>query len=87
MRTTRHFEERMEERGVSREMVEFVLDHGNPEKDRVVLGRKDAEVILQDLERPGRVAKRILGRGGLVVVASGDALITTYTHPRGAGRR
>lgn len=82
MQTTRHIEQRMAQRSVSREMVDFVLRHGSPEQSRLVVGRKEARQILASLEREVRVARRILGKGGLIVVAEGEALVTTYARGR-----
>ncbi|MGR3911343.1 DUF4258 domain-containing protein [Burkholderia sp. SR8] len=80
MQQTRHIKQRMSQRGISREMVELVLDHGVPDQDKYVLGRKDALRLLEDLQRSERLLKKILDKGGLVVVANGDALITTYNY-------
>ena len=84
MHTTRHFAQRMSQRGVSREMVELVRDYGVPEGDKLVLGRRDAAKAIDQLMQKLRVLKRIQDKGGLVVVETGESLITTYNlpHPR-----
>ncbi len=78
MQTTKHIQQRMSQRGVSRDMVELVLNHGTLEQDKYVLGRKEALSLLDSLQREERLLKKILDKGGVVVVADGDALITTY---------
>lgn len=80
MHATQHFQHRMSQRGISRDMVEFVLDHGRPEKDKYILGRKDATQLLETFQRQAQLLKRILDKGGIEVVAVGDALVTTYNH-------
>jgi SOS response regulatory protein OraA/RecX len=80
MQQTQHLKQRMSQRGISREMVELVLAHGVPEQDKYVLGRKEALRLLEDFQRSERLLKKILDKGGVVVVADGDALITTYNY-------
>jgi hypothetical protein len=78
MQTTRHLKQRMSQRGVSREMVELVLTHGTSDQDKYILGRKEALERLQLLQREERLLKKILDKGGVVVVADDNVLITTY---------
>ena len=82
MQTTNHCQERMSQRGVSRDMMNFVLNHGTLDKDKYILGRKEALSLLETLQSEERLLKKILDKGGVVVVASGDALITTYNCQR-----
>lgn len=78
MRDTHHMKQRMSQRGISREMVDFVLDHGHIEQDKIVLGRKEARQLLKRLQDEMRVVKKVLDKGGVTVVTEGEALITTY---------
>lgn len=80
MQQTQHIQQRMSQRGISRDMVELVLTHGVPDQDKYVLGRKEALRLLEDFQRSERLLKKILDKGGVVVVADGDALITTYNY-------
>lgn len=84
MDSTMHALERMSQRGITKAMVDYVLEHGTPEQDRVILGRKDALSLLESLQDQQRVLKKILDKGGVVVVASGDRMITTYNSQRRA---
>lgn len=68
----------MSQRGISRDMVEYVLAYGTPERDKVIMGRKEALQKLEALQEEQRLLKKILDKGGVVVVAEGDAIITTY---------
>lgn len=83
MDSTMHAQERMSQRGISKAMVEFVLEHGTPEQDKVILGRKDALTLLESLQDQQRILKKILDKGGVVVVAT-DRVITTYNSQRRA---
>jgi hypothetical protein len=51
-----------------------------PDQDKYVLGRKEALRLLEELQRSERLLKKILDKGGVVVVADGGALITTYNY-------
>jgi hypothetical protein len=80
MQQTQHIKQRMSQRGISSDMVELVLAHGIPDQDRYVLGRKEALRLLEEFQRSERLLKKILDKGGVVVVADGNALITTYNY-------
>jgi hypothetical protein len=80
MHTTQHVMQRMGQRGISRDMIDLVLEYGEIDQDKRVLGRKHAQRLLKILERQIRVTKKILDKGGVVVVDSGTALITTYNY-------
>lgn len=75
MHRTRHFQQRMQ-RGISQEMVDLVLSYGEAGGDKVVLSRKASARLM---EAASTLAK-ILDKGGLVVVTSGDAQLTTYNY-------
>ena len=80
MTPTRHMQQRMSQRGINRDLVEFVLTHGRPEQDRFVLNRKEALGLLESLQRDERLLKKIVDKGGLVVVADGASLLTAYNY-------
>ncbi len=78
MQQTRHIRQRMSQRGVTMDMVNLVLEHGTPEHDRFVMGRREALELMEAMKREQRLLKKILDKGGVVVVAQGNSLITTY---------
>lgn len=78
MQTTQHAMQRMSQRGVTGDMVDFVLNYGFVEQDKYVLGKRQALELLNDLKRQERLVKKILDKGGVTVVAQDDVLITTY---------
>jgi hypothetical protein len=73
---TRHFQQRMSQRGISQDMVDLVLGYGEMEGDKVILSRKASARLLE----AARTLAKILDKGGLVVVTSGDAQLTTYNY-------
>lgn len=76
MHKTKHFQQRMTQRGISQAMVDLVLSYGESDGDRVVLSRKATARLME----AARSLAKILDKGGLVVVASGDAQLTTYNY-------
>jgi len=78
MQTTQHAMQRMSQRGVTGDMVDFVLNYGYVEQDKYVLGKRQALELLNDLKKQERLVKKILDKGGVTVVAQDDVLITTY---------
>ncbi|MBT8539448.1 DUF4258 domain-containing protein [Polynucleobacter hirudinilacicola] len=78
MQTTQHAMQRMSQRGVTGDMVDFVLNYGFVEQDKYVLGKRQALELLNDLKKQERLVKKILDKGGVTVVAQDDVLITTY---------
>ena len=78
MQHTHHIKQRMSQRGISQAMVDLVLAHGVIHGDKYVVGRKEAQQRLNELDNERRVLTKILDKGGVEVVAEGDALITTY---------
>ena len=108
MKKTRHFDQKMNLRGINSAMTQFTLEFGDVKNDKVFLNRqmisqqvaqlkikqtklqsllkkfkffKVANLIKKFLEKTKRdlmTAKKILDKGGLVVVTEGGNLITTY---------
>ena len=80
MHTTNHMQQRMSQRGITREMVDFVLSYGIPDQDKYVLTRQEALERLVELKHEERTLKKILDKGGVAVVTVGKDLITTYNY-------
>ena len=79
VQTTRHLGARMSQRGITRDMVDFVLTHGKNAGDKIILSRKDLMRLVGALNGSQRaVALKLLDKGGLVVVEDQGALLTTY---------
>lgn len=78
MRQTKHFQSRMSQRGIRLDLVDLVCKYGVQRDDKTVLSRKGAEEVLSVLADLQKNLKKILDKGGLVVVAVDDQLITGY---------
>lgn len=78
MRMTTHFDVRMNQRGIRKELVELALDLGDFEGDRCVLTSKMIDAEITGLQRRMKLLADARRKGGLVVVTEGSSLITTY---------
>ncbi len=78
MHITKHFDARMNQRGIPQDLIAMVLEEGQDCGDRIVLGRKDCLRLIEGLKQQQKTLERIARKGGMTVVAEGEALITTY---------
>ena len=78
MQRTAHSDVRMNQRGITGDMIELVLEFGEPEGDKTVLTEKACRLTIEALKRLQKKLEHASKKGGLTVVSQGDALITTY---------
>lgn len=78
MARTRHIGRRMSQRGIRQSLVDLTLQFGEDLEDKRVLGRQGLKQLLDEIRELERTTKRALDKGGVVVVESDGALITTY---------
>jgi len=78
MHITHHAGQRMNQRGISRRILDFTLRHGRVEGDKHIVDRNESRRIIERLNEELRVAKQILDKGGVTVVDEGDIVITAY---------
>lgn len=77
-KTTKHAGIRQSQRGITSSMVDYVFTNGVEEKDKLILGQKEARQRLDEINQEKRLLLKILDKGGVIVVAQGNAVITTY---------
>ncbi len=82
---TKHGMARMNQRGISKEMIDLTLRYGKCIKDKVVLKSRDIKILLHKVSKATKSKLlKILDKGGLVVVLSEDyAVITVYNKFKG----
>lgn len=80
MKYTYHSHIRMNKRGISKEMVEFTLDYGNLDGDAYVTNKKLLHKVIQHLTKQLALAKKLIDKGGVVVVTDNGSVITTYDY-------
>ena len=79
MEKTRHIQARMSQRGITEDLVDLALRFGVPQHDgKVILNRRGAQALQQELDALKKIVQRALKKGGIVVIESGNSLITTY---------
>jgi hypothetical protein len=81
---THHMNVRMNQRGMPSSIIALALENGYWRGDKCILGRKEIQKLIADLDRQRKVALKALDKGGVVVVEAGGRAITTY---RFEGRR
>jgi hypothetical protein len=84
---TLHIDQRMNQRGIPRTLVDFVLDHGKWVGDRCTVDRKLLDSLIAHYDQLRRLAIKARDKGGLVVVEAGGNEITTYPIRRRRGAR
>lgn len=78
MHTTAHIDARMNQRGIRKELVGLALDLGRIEGDRYVLDTKIIRAEMCAMRRKLKFLDDAERKGGVIVVAAGDSLVTTY---------
>ena len=79
MHKTKHVKARMSQRAINKELIDLVLNYGNPEADgKVVLNKKTLKALCAALDHLKKTALNALKKGGVVVVEEGEVLLTTY---------
>ena len=82
MHETLHINQRARQRGITKRMIELTLEFREVQADKIRLGSRRIKKLLKNRKQISRELKRdllkILDKGGLVVVASEETLITAY---------
>ena len=82
MHETLHINQRARQRGITKRMIELTLEFGEVQADKIRLGSRRIKKLLKNRKQISRELKRdllkILDKGGLVVVTTGETLITAY---------
>lgn len=79
MKITKHMKSRMTQRAINQDLVDLTVNYGEPMADgKIVLSRKAIERFIKALNEIKQKAQKAYEKGGLIVVAEGEVLITTY---------
>ena len=79
MKVTKHFQSRMSQRAIRRDLIELALTFGEPlGDDRVIFSRDSASSLIEELDYLRRKALRMLDKGGIVLAIKRDKLITGF---------
>ncbi len=86
MHISHHAGVRMNQRGISRRLVDFALRHGRAVGNKHILDRNESRRLIEALEEELRLAKRVLDKGGIAVVEGTDTVVTAYNLHSNGGR-
>ena len=78
MQLTSHSETRMNQRGITGDMIDLALDHGEPDGDKTILSAKTCRQLIEELKQTQKKLEHAMKKGGITIVSDGDTLITTY---------
>jgi len=78
MAKTKHFGDRLQQRGIRVKTVELARQYGIPDGDKLILGRKQILIRLNELDQERKELIRAMDKGGVVVVERGGTLVTAY---------
>ena len=80
---TYHAEVRINQRGITKDMIELALDYGRFVKDKVIFGKREAKKLLNKFKKSSEMKKKLLkimDKGGVVLVVN-NGIITAYKLP------
>jgi len=77
---TKHGLKRMNQRGITKEMIELTIEYGQYRKDKIILKSRDIKKLITKVSKELKSKlMKLLDKGGLVVVLSDEcAVITVY---------
>ena len=78
MHISYHADQRMNQRGIPRRLMEFTLRHGRIEWNKRVLDRQESRRIIDSLTEELRLARQAMDKGGVTVVESDHNIVTAY---------
>ena len=70
MRITKHADQRMNQRGITKEMLQLTLQYGEVQEEVTTLSRDAAVRLVAELQRQMKIAKKVVDKGGLSVVTA-----------------
>lgn len=75
MHITRHADQRMNQRGISREVIKLTFKYGEPRGDKTTLGQETAARLYAErqaemliLQREMKYLKKVMDKGGVTVI-------------------
>ncbi len=78
---TKHGLQRMNQRGITKEMIELTIEYGEYQKDKIILKSRDIKKLIRKVSQEIKSKlMKLLDKGGLVVVLSDDCAVITVYH-------
>lgn len=80
---TKHALDRMNQRGITKDMINLALDYGKFMQDKVVLGKKEIKKLIKKYPKLKSRLLKLFDSKGLVVVFANNYIITVYKLKKG----
>ena len=78
MAKSKHFCNRIQQRGVHQSTVDLAISYGIKKGDKFILGKKQLKVVLAEIDQLRKQVLKAVDQGGVVAVESEGCLITAY---------
>jgi len=79
MKITKHMKSRMTQRAINQDLVDLTISYGETMQDgKIVLTKKAIRKMLDAVNDFKQKAQKAYEKGGVIVIADGETLITTY---------
>lgn len=78
MPETNHFKTRIQQRGILQSTIDAAQRYGLPKGDKVIFGKKQIDLALQNLDKERKDLIKARDQGGIIAVEAGGVLITAY---------
>tara|TARA_Y100001978_G_scaffold186324_1_gene185988 strand:+ start:92 stop:361 length:270 start_codon:yes stop_codon:yes gene_type:complete len=78
MLKTNHFVSRVQQRGILHSTIELAQKYGMPKGDKLVLGKKQIDKIIKNLDVERKNLIKARDQGGVIAVEADGVLITAY---------
>jgi len=78
MKFTKHARIRMGQRGIPDRIANLVSECGRIEGDMRILDRREARILLDEIDRRRKDLMRVIDKGGVAVVEEGNRVITAF---------
>jgi len=80
VKLTGHLRSRMSQRGINKKMVDIVFQYGKEKGEKIVLNKKDAMKKCAEIQATLKYLKKIMDKGGLVIVCENNSIKTSYRY-------
>ena len=78
MAKSRHYCNRIQQRGVHQSTVDLAISYGIKKGDKFILSKKQLRVLLSELDQLRKKVIKAVDQGGIIAVQNDGCLITTY---------
>ena len=78
MHKTQHYKSRVQQRGILESTIDLAQRYGFPKGDKMILGKKQIQSALKDLDLERQRLVKAMDQGGVVAIEANGTLITAY---------